>query len=590
VDLKKALRTAEADLGAAQGVATDGRLEKFFVDFVRAAVNVANHVATVASSHDDKGLKSYAAVLALGWKSEGSSGAGIARHLPASYFTLRSFVAVAAALSEKARDAETRCNKSLTAIAEQLGSSVAARIDTVVENNLASKHVPTVKDGARGLPHMQPAWKFLGVLVVPATIVVPSRPSSSSAADPGAPSRAPPAPRAPPTPAPTSRAIPPPPAPGVVPPPAPSRAVPPTPPSYRQAPPPPPSAAMEPRPAEVRSDERWNLPRSYEVWFGTNRAPIDASDASTGFSNERDPDGNVHYGTCSVYIPRAHQLGSIGTAFWKRWLKLKFTDDHVRLQRIRPFGAADEFFAALGAEVGSLPVENERAVLVYIHGYNTTFEEAALRAAQIGFDLKVPNTAFYSWPSKATVAGYPADIARVEASEPQIADFLKALVARVGATQVHVIAHSMGNRGFARAIARITSLASATSGIRFGQIILAAPDVDVDLFKQLAAAYPSICDRTTMYVSARDKALEMSSWLQDSHRAGFTPPVTVLDGIDTVEVTDIDLTLLGHGYFAGARAVLSDIKDLLDGSKPPEKRLAISSKIAGGAKYWVIGT
>jgi esterase/lipase superfamily enzyme len=187
------------------------------------------------------------------------------------------------------------------------------------------------------------------------------------------------------------------------------------------------------------------------------------------------------------------------------------------------------------------------------------------------------------------VTQYPADIARVEASETQIADFLTAVATRSGARKMHVIAHSMGNRGFGRAVARITAQAAATGAVRFGQIILAAPDVDVDLFKQLAAVYPRISDRTTMYVSARDKALEMSRWLQDSDRAGFTPPVTVLQGIDTVEVTNIDVTLLGHGYYAEAEPVLYDMKELIDDGTPPERRVRIQARRQGAARYWAIG-
>ena len=147
----------------------------------------------------------------------------------------------------------------------------------------------------------------------------------------------------------------------------------------------------------------------------------------------------------------------------------------------------------------------------------------------------------------------------------------------------------MGNRGFARAIARITSHAAAIGNVRFGQILLAAPDIDVDLFIQLAVAYPLISDRTTMYVSAKDRALSVSSWLQDSDRAGFTPPITTLDGIDTIEVTNIDLTLLGHGYFAEAAPVLYDMKDLMEANKDPAKRLRIQEKDASGRKYWSIG-
>ena len=325
----------------------------------------------------------------------------------------------------------------------------------------------------------------------------------------------------------------------------------------------------------------------YEVWYGTNRKQADPVDPAKGFANERDPAGRVYYGACTVEVPRTHQFGSLGTPFWKRWLRLKFTDDHLKLRKIERFESVGEFLGQLRDELQAL-TESERSVLVYLHGYNTSFEDAALRAAQIGFDLKAPVTAFYSWPSMAEPHRYTADIARVEASEAQIADFLTDIAATAGAARVHVIAHSMGNRGFARAVARITSQAAAGSGVRFGQIILAAPDLDVDLFRQLAAAYPKISERTTMYVSARDKALGMSSFLQDSIRAGFTPPVTVLDGIDTVEVTNIDLTVLGHGYFAEAQPVLYDIKELIDNNRPPQRRLRVDAHAEGGANYWVI--
>lgn len=338
--------------------------------------------------------------------------------------------------------------------------------------------------------------------------------------------------------------------------------------------------------ASPPSDDR-ELPREHEVWFGTNRAPRDPADPTRGFANQRDPRGEVHYGTCTVYIPRAHQFGSTGTPFWQRWKRLEFTDDHLELRAIRPFDSEEAFLASLRERMGDRPAD-ERTVLVYLHGYNTSFEEAALRAAQIGFDLEVETTAFYSWPSREEVVHYSADISRIEASERQIAEFLTAVATRSGADRVHLLAHSMGNRGLARAISRITLYATRTSEVRFGQIILAAPDLDVDLFRELAAVYPRISDRTTMYVSARDKALEMSSYLQDSDRAGFTPPVTVLEGIDTVEVTDIDVTRLGHGYFAEARPVLEDILQLLVGGEPPEEREGTRAAALGAARFWAL--
>jgi len=282
-------------------------------------------------------------------------------------------------------------------------------------------------------------------------------------------------------------------------------------------------------------------------------------------------------------------FGSIGTPWWNRLLKGRLEDDHLKLVRCRLMGKADAFLGELRSELGSLSA-GQRHLLVYLHGYNVSFEDAALRAAQIGFDLKVQGaTAFFSWPSCASAPSYGADLARIEASEQDIADFLAGLASDSAADVIHVVAHSMGNRGLARAVQRITAAAADTSRIHFGQIILAAPDLDVALFKDLARIYPAISARTTMYCCPRDRVLQLSRWMQDSNRAGFTPPVTVVDGIDTVEVTNIDLTLLGHGYHAEAESILRDMKELIDHNAPPLRRARLrESRTAQGQSYWSI--
>jgi esterase/lipase superfamily enzyme len=218
------------------------------------------------------------------------------------------------------------------------------------------------------------------------------------------------------------------------------------------------------------------------------------------------------------------------------------------------------------------------------------FDEAAIRAAQIGFDLKVPGAmAFFSWPSRGGLDGYATDQASIEASEAAITDFLVRLATGSGAARVHVIAHSMGNRGLLRAIQRIMAQATATAGIRFGQVFLAAPDLDAALFRDLAALYPRISERTTLYVSARDRALEASRWLHQFDRVGYAPPITVVNGIDTVEVTGLDLSILGHDYFAAAHGVLYDMHQLLSDNAAPDSRLRLHArKDPDGRRYWAI--
>ena len=325
----------------------------------------------------------------------------------------------------------------------------------------------------------------------------------------------------------------------------------------------------------------------YPLWYGTNRKLVDASDVTKGFSSERDT--QLHYGSCRVAVPKSHEIGSAGSSWWKRLLTL--TDDRLKLDRKSLEVMAENRFWSDVSRALQEHDFGERMALVFIHGFNVSFDEAALRAAQIGFDLQVPGmTAFYSWPSKGKLNGYPADEASIQASERFIAQFLTQFATQSGAEKVHIIAHSMGNRGLLRSLQRVVQQAQEQSHVSFGQIFLAAPDEDPDVFRDLAAAYKTLAQRTTLYVSAKDKALAGSGLIHDHPRAGFSPPVMIVPGIDTVEVSNIDLTLLGHGYFSAARDVLQDMHNLIRQNVPPDQRFGLRGETnSNGDRYWVIG-
>jgi esterase/lipase superfamily enzyme len=201
----------------------------------------------------------------------------------------------------------------------------------------------------------------------------------------------------------------------------------------------------------------------------------------------------------------------------------------------------------------------------------------------------MPVSAFFSWPSKGELTEYLSDEATIEASEPYLASFLTSVAAAAKADRINIIAHSMGNRGLLRVAHRLANL-SLPEGVRFGQIVLAAPDVDVQVFCDLATIYPSLSQRTTLYISAKDKALEASNWVHDYQRAGYCPPRTVVSGVDTVEVTNVDLTQLGHGYVGEAEAVLYDMFTLISSNTAPERRARLTeARTASAARYWTIG-
>ena len=161
----------------------------------------------------------------------------------------------------------------------------------------------------------------------------------------------------------------------------------------------------------------------YPVWFGTNRKP---ERGGLGFGNERHPE--VTRGRVDVHVPEAHRFGETGNAWWKRLLRRDLRDDRLKIQALAAL-ARDAFFGEVQAAMDKAREHEEDGAspqaLFFLHGFNVTFEEAAIRAAQIGVDLKVPGaTALFSWPSRGTVAAYPADEATIGASERAITEFL----------------------------------------------------------------------------------------------------------------------------------------------------------------------
>lgn len=324
--------------------------------------------------------------------------------------------------------------------------------------------------------------------------------------------------------------------------------------------------------------------RLYRVWFGTNRKPIGAI-GNGEFGSDRDD--VTHYGCCDVLIPKHHKIGQISDPWLKRWL-WSGESNSLRIES-RENLDIESFYRDLRKVYEDLP-EDEDNLLVFLHGYNVSFDDAAIRAAQFGIDLGVKGTtAFFSWPSKGTFFGYMADEATIEASEDSIAKFLIGLSENSGATKIHLIAHSMGNRGLLRAMNSMLLKVQKTIGKKIDQIFLAAPDVDAKVFGGLAKVYDQTCNRATMYVSAKDMALWGSSFFHAYERAGYIPPVTVVPNIDTVRVPRLNLDLIGHGYVADAKEVLTDMYTLMTSDSDPDKRFGLEKKqTVNGEDYWLV--
>ena len=231
--------------------------------------------------------------------------------------------------------------------------------------------------------------------------------------------------------------------------------------------------------------------------------------------------------------------------------------------------------------------------LVFVHGYNMSFENAVRRAAQISNDLKFDGDTFlFSWPSRNGIFDYFSDREAVDITADHFKKFLASVVAKTNANKVHFIAHSMGNMVLLRALEMIAR-EEPTLGAKIGEVIHAAPDVDPDLFATTVGKIQSSSAKLTLYASSNDKALWFSGWLRDRPRAGYiaNEQPLIIDGVDTIDVTSAGTGIfaLNHDVYSESPLLIADMGRIIAGGEhPPDHRTksfeAVQSK--SGGTYW----
>lgn len=327
-----------------------------------------------------------------------------------------------------------------------------------------------------------------------------------------------------------------------------------------------------------------------DVFYGTDRALRSSKPVAERFGpNRMTWFGRLHLGICRVSVPRDHRMGAIERpSIWKLEVKAD-PQKHMVLLGVTDLGR-ETFYQRLQGHLGK---SGERELLVFVHGYNVSFHDAALRTAQIAYDLGLDGApVLYSWPSRESLAGYTHDEATIEWSAPHLEGFLRDLAQRSGARSIYLVAHSMGNRALTRALERIALKMRDGDKPPFREILLTAPDIDIGVFTELAEDFRRAGERVTLYASSNDRALKASKEVHGFRRAGDShPEVLVIPGIDTIDVSMADTSLLGHSYVGDNCSVLSDMQRLLRKREPPDRRASLQRKEKGpGLAYWMFST
>lgn len=206
----------------------------------------------------------------------------------------------------------------------------------------------------------------------------------------------------------------------------------------------------------------------------------------------------------------------------------------------------------------------DEGLLVYIHGYNVGVERGCRDAAQVayrtGFEGRL---LLFSWPASRTVVTYRKDEKRMIESMPAIVSALGVLSERFGAGRINVIAHSMGSRAI---VASIESAAVGSDPLN--NLILIAPDIDRDVFKE---ALPELQQRVraiSVLVADSDRLLMLSQTINWGERLGQAVDFKE-EGVEIIDVTGMDDLGMGNHVYHLSNERVGDILRMILNRAPP---------------------
>ncbi|MDQ6913274.1 MAG: alpha/beta hydrolase [Verrucomicrobiota bacterium] len=349
------------------------------------------------------------------------------------------------------------------------------------------------------------------------------------------------------------------------------------------------------------------IERSARIFYATDRQKL-ASDNLAFGSKRTDPPG-LHMGWERVALGAGHRLGKVDAA-------ITITPAHEQTES--PGAALTDALQHSDADISAFVETQLRSaireaarsrgnsrpqVLLFVHGYNTDFDWAVRNTAQLAGDLELVTCSgqvrgvaiAYSWPAQNTLLSYLADEENAEWTQQRLAPFVRAIsrVCRQQGAELTLIAHSMGARALVRSLAYLANASEPAAGSErlADHVILLAPDIGKGLFDQYVERFLPLVHHLTIYVSAKDHALGLSSLLHGGHsRLGLIGSTVLaaleLTGlrhddhrdlasvayhqghgkVDMIDVTGSVASQFGHSY--EDPAFIRDLHELIDRGTP----------------------
>ena len=250
-------------------------------------------------------------------------------------------------------------------------------------------------------------------------------------------------------------------------------------------------------------DRPLNYTQKVEMLVATTRS---VGDPRNPFALSIDRSGKLNYGIHTVSIPTHHQPGQI------EW------PDQVPPDPAYHFVTADralldrqQFMNALRRRAAS---GDRGRVMVFVHGYNMRYQEAVYWLGQIAHDSNFQGTPLlFAWPSRGEASLYVADRESVTYSRDYFENFLRDIAALPEVREIDILAHSMGTLLTVETLRQASIKGDKTFGGKLHDVILASPDIDINVFRTQLDTIGRLPQPMTVLVSGDDKALGLSKLL-----------------------------------------------------------------------------
>lgn len=283
----------------------------------------------------------------------------------------------------------------------------------------------------------------------------------------------------------------------------------------------------------------------------------------------------IDFASVEVTVPAVHKIGKIE----RRRGRVSDPARYFTANEVSVY-SEPSFAKALRADIA----RNDGRALVFIHGYNTAFDSAVYRVTQIVNDAKYSGTpVLFSWASGGKAVDYVYDNNSATAARDSLEATLR-MVADAGARRIDIIAHSMGNWVTMEALRQLAISNDKTLGGKLGDVVLASPDIDIDVFKSQMMRYGKPKKPFLIMLSDDDRALRLSRVLAgDRPRVGDYSDAAELAelGAVVVDLTQIQGDRLGHTKFAENPVMIQLIGEgLRNESNAPENERQVTDRVA----------